>query len=41
VLTSSQQAGVFGDRLRSAPVRGFVPKADLSVDQLVRFLGGW
>ena len=35
VLTSSRDATVFGDRLATAPVRGFLPKADLSVDTLV------
>ena len=35
VLTSSHDATVFSDRLASAPVRGFLPKADLSVDALV------
>lgn len=40
VLTSSQDATVFRDRLTSAPVRGFLPKVDLSVDRLVKLLGG-
>lgn len=40
VLTSSHDATVFRDRLASAPVRGFVPKVDLSVDRLVKLLGG-
>ena len=39
VLTSSHDAAVFGDRLATAPVRGFLPKADLSVDTLVRLVG--
>lgn len=40
VLTSSHDAAVFRDRLASAPVHGFLPKADLSVDRLVTLLGG-
>lgn len=40
VLTSSHDATVFLDRLASAPIRGFLPKVDLSVDRLARFLGG-
>jgi DNA-binding NarL/FixJ family response regulator len=40
VLTSSHDATVFSDRLASAPVLGFVPKDDLSVDRLVALLGG-
>ncbi|RYP85096.1 response regulator [Nocardioides guangzhouensis] len=39
VLTSSHDATVFQDRLASAPVRGFVPKVDISVDRLVELLG--
>jgi DNA-binding NarL/FixJ family response regulator len=40
VLTSSHDATVFKDRLDSAPVRGFLPKVDLSVDHLAAFLLG-
>ena len=39
VLTSSHDAEVFHDRLASAPVRGFLPKVDISVDRLVELLG--
>ena len=39
VLTSSH-ATVFGDRLAAAPVRGFLPKVDLSVARLANLLGG-
>ena len=39
ILTSSRSATDFGDRLALAPVRGFLPKADLSaaaIDRLLR-----
>ena len=39
VLTSSRDAADYGDRVESAPVAGFVPKADLSADALRSFLG--
>jgi CheY-like chemotaxis protein len=34
VLTSSREAGSYGEALRSAPVRGFITKAELSGDAL-------
>ena len=39
VLTSSRDAADYGDRVASAPVAGFVPKADLSANALRSFLG--
>jgi CheY-like chemotaxis protein len=38
ILTSSRDAADYGGRLTSAPVAGFVPKADLSADVLRSFL---
>lgn len=40
VLVSSRDAGVYGARLREAPVRGFLVKAELSGDALRRLLVG-
>ena len=40
VLTSSHDAVVFRDRVATAPVRGFLAKADLSVDTLAALVGG-
>jgi DNA-binding NarL/FixJ family response regulator len=34
VLTSSREASDFGSRLESAPIRGFIPKRDLSGEEL-------
>jgi DNA-binding NarL/FixJ family response regulator len=39
VLTSSHDVTMFRDRLAGAPVRGFVAKADLSVDTLADLVG--
>lgn len=39
VLTSSHDVTVFRERLTDAPVRGFVAKADLSVDTLADLVG--
>lgn len=39
VLISSYDASVFGRRLASAPVRGFVPKSQLSGQVLADLLG--
>lgn len=39
VLTSSHEAAVFGARLASAAARGFLPKAELSVEALSRLVG--
>jgi DNA-binding NarL/FixJ family response regulator len=38
VLTSSRPAAAFGDRIRDAPVRGFLAKHELSGDALASFL---
>ena len=40
VLTSSRPASVYGDRLRRAPVLGFVAKSDLDGPTLRRLLAG-
>lgn len=40
VLLSSRGAAVYGDRLREAPVRGFIAKSDLSGVRLRRMLAG-
>ncbi|GAA1955673.1 hypothetical protein GCM10009798_13640 [Nocardioides panacihumi] len=40
VLTSSHDTTVFRDRLAAAPVRGFLPKDDLSVGRLLALIGG-
>ena len=39
VLTSSRDATDYGGRVSSAPVAGFIPKADLSADAIRSFLG--
>ena len=39
VLTSSHDAAMFRDRLAVAPVRGFLPKAELSVQSLAHLVG--
>jgi DNA-binding NarL/FixJ family response regulator len=39
VLTSSHDAAVYRDRLASAPIRGFLPKVDLSIDRLTQLMG--
>ncbi|MFE9446197.1 response regulator transcription factor [Streptomyces sp. NPDC006602] len=39
VLMSSRDAAVYGPRLRQAPVRGFLPKSELSGAALRRLLG--
>jgi len=39
VLVSSHDASVYGQRLTSAPVRGFIPKSKLSGDVLARLVG--
>lgn len=38
VLVSTRAASVYGPRLRDAPVRGFLPKAELSGSELRRLL---
>jgi CheY-like chemotaxis protein len=38
VLTSTRDAADYGGRVASAPVAGFVPKAELSADALLSFL---
>jgi two-component system, NarL family, nitrate/nitrite response regulator NarL len=40
VLTSTRQASDFGRRLTEAPVRGFIPKQDLSAESLAAVLAG-
>ena len=40
VLISSRSASVYGDRLREAPVRGFLPKGRLSGDNIRQVLAG-
>jgi DNA-binding NarL/FixJ family response regulator len=40
VLVSSREASVYGDRLRSAPARGFLVKGDLSGAALRELLAG-
>lgn len=40
VLTSSRQAADFGDRLRRAPVLGFIPKHELSGTTLTSLVRG-
>jgi DNA-binding NarL/FixJ family response regulator len=39
VLVSSHDASVYGQRLTTAPVRGFIPKSKLSGDALARLVG--
>ena len=39
VLTSSREASDYGSRLRMAPVSGFLPKNELSADNLTAALG--
>ena len=39
VLTSSRSAGAWGERLRTAPCAGFLPKAELSGAGLRELLG--
>jgi len=39
VLTSSREASDYGERLRQAPVLGFVPKGELSGATLAALLG--
>lgn len=39
VLVSSRPASAYGSRLRAAPVRGFLTKADLGGRELRRLLG--
>lgn len=38
VLTSTRAAADFGTRLRDAPVRGFIPKQDLSAEAVTALL---
>jgi DNA-binding NarL/FixJ family response regulator len=40
VLVSSRDAAVYGDRLRAAPIRGFLSKAELSGSRLRQVLAG-
>ena len=40
VMTSSHDATVFRERLEGAPVHGFLPKSDLSVEALAGMVGG-
>lgn len=39
VLTSSRAAADFGDQLQRAPVRGFIPKRELSAAALTALVG--
>jgi len=39
VLVSSHDAAVYGQRLATAPVSGFIPKSELSGDALARLVG--
>jgi DNA-binding NarL/FixJ family response regulator len=39
VLTSSRDAAEFGSLIERSPVRGFVPKAELSGERLAELLG--
>jgi DNA-binding NarL/FixJ family response regulator len=39
ILTSTRDAEDFGHRLDDAPVLGFVPKHEMSVDALLRLVG--
>lgn len=39
VLTSSREAADFGERLRTAPVLGFIPKRDLADGTLAELVG--
>jgi len=39
VLTSSREASEYGERVTSGPASGFLPKDELSVAALRRFLG--
>jgi len=39
VLVSSYDAAVYGERLATAPVCGFIPKSELSGDALARLVG--
>ncbi|MEA2154882.1 MAG: hypothetical protein QOE11_1022 [Solirubrobacteraceae bacterium] len=39
VLTSSREAAEYGERLRSAPVLGFIPKRELSGATLTALVG--
>jgi len=39
VLTSTLDAVAYGERLAAAPVRGFIPKADLSGAALAAVVG--
>lgn len=39
VLISSREAGAYGDRVRDAPARGFIPKRELSGKALAALVG--
>lgn len=40
VLVSTRTAQSFGDRLATAPIRGFIPKSGLSLGAVADLLGG-
>ena len=40
VLVSARNARTFGDRLATAPVRGFIPKSRLTLSAVTDLLGG-